>query len=123
MRVFFEYRTECLSCPECHLEWHSARMRKPVTRHFADVERLFCREQVSGLGDFADQVGGKAAAGVGALARLLPRRARAAARTKQSAVVTVTGAHNVRVPWRAHCCQAGVCTRLSYRGRVHPRMR
>jgi hypothetical protein len=48
-------------------------MRKPVTRHFADVERLFCREQVSGLGDFADQLGGKVAAGVGALVRLLSK--------------------------------------------------
>jgi hypothetical protein len=48
-------------------------MRKPVTGHFADVERLFCREQVSGLRDFADQVGGKVTAGVGALARLLSK--------------------------------------------------
>jgi hypothetical protein len=39
-------------------------MRKLVITHFADVERLFCREQVSGLGNFADQVGGKVAAGV-----------------------------------------------------------
>ena len=82
---------------KCHFEWHSARMGKPVTRHFADVERLFCREQVSGLRDFADQVGGKVAAGVGALARLLSK---------------------------AHVQRRGSgATRLSYRGRVHSRRR
>jgi len=45
---FFELRTEYLTCREWHFEWHRARMRKPLTSAFLDVERLLWREQVRG---------------------------------------------------------------------------
>jgi hypothetical protein len=75
LRQFFESRIEYLAGRECHSEWHAARMREALARHFLDVERLLWREQVSGLGRFEGPVGGKVAAGVSALARL-PSKAR-----------------------------------------------
>jgi hypothetical protein len=67
---FFESRTEYLTCREWHSEWHAARMRKPLTRVFLDLERLSLREQVQGSGDFADIVVGEVLATVVAWAGL-----------------------------------------------------
>jgi len=67
---YFELRTEYLTCREWHSECYAARVRKPLTRNFLDLERLLWREQVQGSGDFADTVGGEVLATVVAWAGL-----------------------------------------------------
>ena len=67
---YFEPRTEYLTCRAWHSECYAARVRKPLTRNFLDLERLLWREQVQGSGDFADTVGGEVLATVVAWAGL-----------------------------------------------------